>query len=806
MPRRAFRLAAAAVALAATAMGTTLAPAQAALQPGQVVSATPSLTTPLVRDGRVQALAQVGNTVVLGGTFTQVSDVDGPPLPRAGVAAYDRTTGRLLPGFAPVLDGQVWALAAGPVAGTVYVAGDFTRVGTAPASRLALLDVTTGALVRGFAPPALNGTVRALTLTRGRLLVGGTFTFAGATSRRGLVSLDPVSGRLTTFATAAFTGNHNYGVRGTAGSRMPVGVVAMAVTPDGSQLVTIGNFRTVDGALHDQVARFDLSGTTARLRSDWTTRWFTAGCHTWSFDSWVRDVKFSPDGTYFVIGSTGGGNVDACDAVLRFETSSAGTDVQPTWLASTGGDSVFSLAVTSSAVYAGGHFRWFNNPLAVDVPGPGAIGRPGIAALDPASGLPLAWNPGRHPRDKGVFAILPTDAELLVGTDTEYVGNQRYRTYRLSRFPLAGGATVPARTTPALPASLGVLDGAAGLVTRSTLTTTGVGASGRVDAVTPLGALRGATVVDGDLWVAAADGTLSRRSWDGVTAGPAVTPTPWVDPTWDGVLTGVNPGETYAGRPTDVATDLRSASGMFFLGGRLHYAVGTRLLARQFEPWTGAVSPAAVQVATLPAVPVSVTWAAGSLYLSLPDGRLLRASFDGRTLGAPVTVGGPAVNGASYAGGQLVVGPGATTCPAATGWAGQYFRGPTTSSAAACRDDATLDFAWGTAAPAPGMPATNYAVRWTRTIDVTPGTYTFTVASDGGVRLVVDGRAVLDDPVLRPDGVRTASAAVPSGHAVVVLEYTHGTGAARVGLSWTRTGGRAVPGTVVNPGPRPVLR
>ena len=110
------------------------------------------------------------------------------------------------------------------------------------------------------------------------------------------------------------------------------------------------------------------------------------------------DVEFAPDGAYVVVGTTGGRgpSPDAlCDSAVRWETGATGTGLNPTWIAYTGGDTIWSLAITGAAVYAGGHFRWFNNPYALNVPGAGAVPRSGIVALDPNTGLPLRWNPGR---------------------------------------------------------------------------------------------------------------------------------------------------------------------------------------------------------------------------------------------------------------------------------------------------------------------------------------------------------------------------------------------------------------------------
>ena len=49
--------------------------------------------------------------------------------------------------------------------------------------------------------------------------------------------------------------------------------------------------------------------------------------------------------------------------------------------------------ITDDAVFIGGHNRWNNNPLGSDRALPGAVPRPGMAALDPVSGRPLRLEP-----------------------------------------------------------------------------------------------------------------------------------------------------------------------------------------------------------------------------------------------------------------------------------------------------------------------------------------------------------------------------------------------------------------------------
>ncbi|HEY0709925.1 MAG TPA: PA14 domain-containing protein, partial [Polyangia bacterium] len=80
------------------------------------------------------------------------------------------------------------------------------------------------------------------------------------------------------------------------------------------------------------------------------------------------------------------------------------------------------------------------------------------------------------------------------------------------------------------------------------------------------------------------------------------------------------------------------------------------------------------------------------------------------------------------------------------GLVGSYYPNKTFSGTGQTRVDATVDFFWYLSEPLPGFPVDAFSVRWTG--KVTPRyteTYTFSVISDDGVRLWVDGQLIIDD-------------------------------------------------------------
>ena len=186
------------------------------------------------------------------------------------------------------------------------------------------------------------------------------------------------------------------------------------------------------------------------MATNWYTTGYTPICSPNAFDSYMRDVEMSPDGSYFVVATTGGPHSGTlCDTAARFETYAVGTALTPTWTDTSGGDTLWGVEVTQSAVYVGGHNRWMNNPSGADRAAQGAVPRPGLSALDPQTGIPLKWNPGRNPRGEAAYEIYETDDRRL--------GRQRHRLDRRPPLPAPAAsrssptarAPTPRRRTPA---------------------------------------------------------------------------------------------------------------------------------------------------------------------------------------------------------------------------------------------------------------------------------------------------------------------------------------------------------------------
>ena len=556
---RRFLLAALSLAVAVGAM-----PSAGALYSAhnQVVSANPVDWTPHVVDGKVTAILPMGSRVYVGGTFTQVARTkedaaNGTNLiSKPGLFAVNASTGAIEMGFQPPAWGidprpeyakGVEALAPGPDGTSLFVGGAFSYDvdPTHQGRKLLKLDATTGAVapVATFDVSTGASPVKDIAVHGDRLFLAGVFSRVQGVDHRGVAVVDADNGALDSSFNVQFTvPRQTSEVDPLTG--LPIEkprVETIAVTPDGKTLVAGGNFTKADSQDRFQIALIDVTPGGSASVLNWQTSRFddrrTGASSTWptdddtglpdpfkcaeKFDTHMRDMDVSPDGKYFVVVTTGGfSRGTMCDTASRWEIADRGTGLQPTWTDYDGGDSFTGVAITGSTVYVGGHMRAMNNNYtdgsSTDaIPGPGHVAREGIAALEPASGLPLPWNPGRD-RGEGAWALASTPEGLWVGSDTDDIGGEKH--HKLSMFPLAGGSVYSTYSAPSLPGDLYRL-GADQTISRRVFGGSTVGAVTGLSSSIDWSQMRGAFSLPGRFYTGRSDGKLLRWSFDGSQLG-----------------------------------------------------------------------------------------------------------------------------------------------------------------------------------------------------------------------------------------------------------------------------------------------
>lgn len=488
----------------------------AAAQDGQLVSDFPRLGTPHAMNGSVLGITQIGETIIAVGSFTRVSPASTfhnkrDDLTRRGIFAFDAQTGEIDRSFRVSLGGGS-ATAVDTDGTDLYVAGDFTSVnGDSGYRRLVKLS-SSGTVASSFRTTP-GAVVDTLVVSGARVYVGGAFTSVrshGRSFRRhGLAAVSAANGAVLAAVRIPFDGSYTKEFGRTRVRRVDV-------TADGERLVAIGNFTKVGGHPRAHVAVLDTSGVRAVV-TGWHTARFDARhnhCNR-RFGSFVRDVDFAPNGSWFVVATTGGYGGGARSRTLCDTTSRWSTDRgrNPVWVNYTGGDTTNGVEVAGGAVYVGGHMRWQNNPYRSGHAGPGAVSREGVAALDPATGLPLSWNPGRA-RGVGAEAFLATDDGLWIGSDTTLLGDQRRG--RIALMPWDGGRPIPHVARAQLPNDLFVAAGPGDDLGRRPFDASGTPSGTVIPVDTDLdwSKVRGAFYVNGTVYYGWATGGLFRRAFD----------------------------------------------------------------------------------------------------------------------------------------------------------------------------------------------------------------------------------------------------------------------------------------------------
>lgn len=314
------------------------------------------VTGACVTPGVVYAIAQVGATTYVGGSFTSVSGV-----PRANVAAI-RADGTLDPNWNPSTDGVVYSLAASSDGSKIFLGGGFSTVGGQSHGRLAAVTADTGQLITAWTTTTNNNLVRALAADAGdRLYVGGSF---GRIGGKAIPQLGAVS--------------QSSGAVDIAFSPQPSGTVrALTLSDDASKLYAGGPFTTIGGLSRPGAA--ELNAGTGSVTSFAPT---DGGV--------VISMDVSPSGRLY-FGTTS-------NRTWAYDPAVSST---PLYRVRTGGD-VQAILATDDEVYIGGHFNTLPEAK---------LNRLAIASFLPANGQATSWDPGAS-GSFGVWAIALTRTAL----------------------------------------------------------------------------------------------------------------------------------------------------------------------------------------------------------------------------------------------------------------------------------------------------------------------------------------------------------------------------------------------------------
>ncbi|MBM0227075.1 MULTISPECIES: Ig-like domain-containing protein [Micromonospora] len=410
-----------------------------------LVPSAPRTDTPRITNGEITDIALIGNRVFIAGSFTSIANVGATPIAQRSLASYNIDTGKIDTGFRPTFDGSVEAVEAAPDGSSLYVAGSFNTVGGVAKRKIVRLNPVTGAPIAAFTATA-DARATALAVSKTAVYVGGQFTKVNGVSRSGLVALNPTTG--------AVDSGFNLPLSGGIGVGGLLTVQQLKLTHDDSKLLVVHTGRQIAGQDRYGVG---LINTATKALLPWRTRLWEDNL---SFVGGIQRVfagDIAPNDSYFVVTSGSGGDRPPInDTAIAFPVT-GNDNVQPIWV-SRHFDSVYSVAITETAVYVGGHFSWQESPTS-NVPWPGldnvgygtgqglsgyglgdqVVRRDHLGALDPKTGTALEWNPGSNSYE-GEKAMLATPRGLFVGGDGNIKGAKtvgRVGFFDLSRAPAA---------------------------------------------------------------------------------------------------------------------------------------------------------------------------------------------------------------------------------------------------------------------------------------------------------------------------------------------------------------------------------
>ncbi len=282
--------------LLAGALVVTLAPPAHSVEAS--LAATNSSTWQT--NASVQGLAVAAGKAYAGGRFTSVRPPGAAPgtgeVAQAYLAAFDAGTGALVSTFNPVLNGQVYAVAASADGSRIFVGGDFTTVNGQTRNRIAAFDTATGALVANW-KPSVSYRVKSIAVSGTTVYFGGSFGLVNGVDRLRLAAVTTDTGTLLPWAPA--TNGDVYAVDAADGDN------------GASKVYAGGQFSTVNGTTQNTVTSLDpVSGAVLPFPGASAVPPPNGSCTTR-----VKAIDASGDTVYFGNGGDGGGCFDGTWAV-----------------------------------------------------------------------------------------------------------------------------------------------------------------------------------------------------------------------------------------------------------------------------------------------------------------------------------------------------------------------------------------------------------------------------------------------------------------------------------------------------------
>ncbi|GAA1582300.1 hypothetical protein GCM10009804_43530 [Kribbella hippodromi] len=274
--------------LLAAGLVVTLAPPAQSIEASLSAVNGPAWQT----NASVQGLAVAAGKAYAGGRFTSVR----PPGAAAGtgevgqayLAAFDASTGALVSSFNPVLNGQVYAVAASADGSRIFVGGDFTTVNGQTRNRIAAFDTATGALVTNW-KPSVSYRVKTISVSGTTVYFGGSFGLVNGQTRNRLAAVSTDNATLLPWAPS---------VNGD--------VYAIDVADNASKVYAGGQFSAVNGTNQNTVTSLDpVSGAVLPFPGASAVPPPNGSCTTR-----VKAIDASGDTVYFGNGGDGGGCFD----------------------------------------------------------------------------------------------------------------------------------------------------------------------------------------------------------------------------------------------------------------------------------------------------------------------------------------------------------------------------------------------------------------------------------------------------------------------------------------------------------------